>query len=171
MKVDCVAAIPIALFCCGENAVHTSFADGSALIFPGTAVFNAFSLSHLPACQFHLLFDCEWGEFSILLLPQMSFVSWSWYVFLLSLLNAIHSSIRFALFRFQLNKIKWGVSVCAHLQAKKKRTYHLQSAPQNTASNWAKLFLRCVCVCTSGCVCRFHVPDGEISVRCAMSLF
>lgn len=45
-------------------------------------------------------------------------------------------SICFALFRFQLNKIKW-----------RERTYHLQSAPQNTASNWAKLFLRCVCVC------------------------
>lgn len=166
MKVDCVAAILIALFCRSEKSIHTSFADGSALIFLEAAVFNASCVSHLLACFIYFLIVKGRREFyfiitsnviCVVIVIRLSFIALECFqLFQLSYCSVFWVRILYLLcfvsFSIEQN-INWRERVCIHLQAGKKRTYHLQSVPQYTASNWAKLFVRWVCVCVFECMC------------------
>lgn len=142
--------------CCFSTQwkIHSHFANWRVCInFPWNSGFQRFIYTHR-IWLFHLLFDCEWREFyfiitsnviCVVIVIRLSFIALECFrlFYCRVCVCASGSYLVFALFRFQLNEIKWRACLFTY----KKRTYHLLAVPQYTASNWAKLFLRCVCVC------------------------
>lgn len=167
MKVEWFIEILITVSVRNKKSVHTSFTDRSAWIFLETAVFIALDITFASFIYFlianggilfyyylkcHLCRDRDtsffyrcWTFFDSSILVCFGFVSY--------------------LLCFIFNWMKWSEERVYSLTSSKEAHISLAVFVHHTALNWAKPFLRphrCVYVC----VCRFHVPDGKISVQC-----
>lgn len=163
MKVDCAAAFLIAVFQRNEKSIHTVLAERSALIFLWNSGFQRWTyVSHLP--DRFVCFSVVNGGISILLLPQMSFVSWSWYVSLLSRSNAFDASIAVGFWARMFCLLCFVSFSIAQKMKWRKRSAHITCSLHHSAQHQIELNYLCgvcLCVCESGYVCRFHVPDGK----------
>lgn len=123
------------------------------------------------------------GELSILLLPQMSSVPsvvWSWYVFLLSLLNVFDSFcslslcsvllfrvirvhiLLFALVQFQLNEIRWRLNSAKKRSARITCSLNAQRTEHQIERNSCRLRMPDEKINLFGCVqCRCYIKNNH----------
>lgn len=92
--------------------------------------------------------------FYFLLLPQMSFVSWSWYVFFYRASSSQFSALTSILFRFQLVETEWG------------RDTEADTTTYTATWKYNECLQFCCCCCCGMC---FFLPCARWNdMQCAM---